>query len=110
VRGDPAPDYLDLIAFSDEARRELLSLPVEVRDAFFSAFLVLASYPRGGSDSIDVQNYHDPRGGPTRYWRLKVPGGYRAVYRIVHGRVQIDAIRPRPGVYAWLAKVLARRS
>jgi len=109
VRGAAPPDYLDLIDFSDEARRELLSLPVEIRDEFFSAFPVLATYPRGGSGEIDVQNYHDPHGRPTHYWRLKVPGGYRAIYRIVHGRVQINAIRPRPGVYAWLAKVLARR-
>ncbi|MCI4345418.1 MAG: type II toxin-antitoxin system RelE/ParE family toxin [Thermoplasmata archaeon] len=105
----PRSDYLQLIDFSDEARRELLSLPPDVRDSFFSAFPLLASNPRGGAGKIDAQNFHDSKGRPTRYWRLKVPGGYRAIYRIVQGRIQVDAIRPRPGVYGWLAKVLARR-
>lgn len=108
----PHPDsanYLELIDFSDEARRELLSLPPEVREAFLEAFPALAADPRGSSSDPDIVNLHDVRGRRTRSWRLKVPGGYRAIYRVVQGRVHIEAIRPRPGVYAWLAKILGRR-
>ncbi len=108
---DPgSSNYLDLLDFSDEASRELLSLPLEVRERFFNAFPDLAAHPHGGPNRLDVENVHDEHGRRTRYWRLKVPGGYRAIYRVVQGRVRIDAIRPRPGVYAWVAKVQGRRS
>ncbi len=102
-------NYLELIDFADDARRELLALPREVRDRFFEAFPALAAHPTRSTPDLDVKNLHDPRGSGTRYWRLKVRGGYRAIYRVVHGRVHIDAIRPRPGVYSWLYKVLNRR-
>ncbi|MCI4352131.1 MAG: type II toxin-antitoxin system RelE/ParE family toxin [Thermoplasmata archaeon] len=97
-----------MIDFADDARRELLALPREVRDSFFDKFPALAAHPIQSTLDLDVQNLHDPRGRRTRYWRLKVPGGYRAIYRVIHGRVHIDAIRPRPGVYSWLYKVLSR--
>jgi mRNA-degrading endonuclease RelE of RelBE toxin-antitoxin system len=105
----PPPDYLELVDFSDEARRELLSLPADVRERFFASFPTLADYPTGGGTDLDIQNLHDPRGRPTRYWRLKVVGGYRAIYRILQGRVHIEAIRPRPGVYSWVSKIRKRR-
>jgi mRNA-degrading endonuclease RelE of RelBE toxin-antitoxin system len=108
VVADHSRNYLELIDFADEARRELLALPSEVRDRFFEAFPSLAAHPTQRTSDLDVQNLHDPKGRGTRYWRLKVPGGYRAIFRAVHGRVQIDAIRPRPGVYSWLYKVLSR--
>ncbi|MGA8543520.1 MAG: hypothetical protein WB947_08310 [Thermoplasmata archaeon] len=101
-------NYLELIDFADDARRELLALPREVRDHFFESFPALAAHPTRSAPDLDVENLHDPQGGRTRYWRLKVPGGYRAIYRLVHGRVHSDAIRPRPGVYSWLYKVLNR--
>ena len=102
-------DYLERIDFADDARRELLALPQEVRDQFFEAFPLLAAHPTRRTSDLDVQNLHDPRGKRTRYWRLKVTGGYRAIYCVVQGRVHIEAIRPRPGVYSWLYKVLGRR-
>lgn len=107
--GGHTQNYLELIDFADDARHELLALPQEVREHFFEAFPALAAHPTRRTSDLDVQNLHDPRGRRTRYWRLKVSGGYRAIYRLVHGRVHIEAIRPRPGVYSWLYKVLGRR-
>ena len=102
-------DYFERIDFVDDARRELLALPHEVRDHFFEAFPALAAHPTRRTSDLDIRNLHDPHGRRTRYWRLKVSGGYRAIYRVVQGRVHIEAIRPRPGVYAWLYKVMGRR-
>jgi mRNA-degrading endonuclease RelE of RelBE toxin-antitoxin system len=107
VEGD-SQDYFELIDFADDARRELLALPREVRDYFFASFPALAAHPTRPTPNLDVANLHDPRGRKTRFWRLKVPGGYRAIYRVVNGRVHVDAIRPRPGVYSWLYKILRR--
>jgi mRNA-degrading endonuclease RelE of RelBE toxin-antitoxin system len=103
------PAYLELIHLSDDARRELLRLPVPIREEFFAAFPALAAHPTRATEELDVQNLHDPSGRRTRYWRLKVHGGYRAIYRVAQGRVHIEAIRPRPGVYGWLYKILGRR-
>jgi mRNA-degrading endonuclease RelE of RelBE toxin-antitoxin system len=109
VVGDHSRDYLERIDFADEARRELLALPSQTRGRFFDAFPALAAHPTQSTPDLDVENLHDARGRRTRYWRLKVPGGYRAIYRVIQGRVHIDAIRPRPGVYSWLYKLLNRR-
>lgn len=108
--GPGSSDFLELLDFSDEASRELLSLPLEVRERFFAAFPDLAAHPHGVPNRLNVENLHDEHGRRTRYWRLKFPGGYRAIYRVVQGRVRIDAIRPRPGAYAWVSKVLGHRS
>jgi mRNA-degrading endonuclease RelE of RelBE toxin-antitoxin system len=108
VANDSPSSYFELIDFSDEARHELLALPADVRDCFFAAFPALAAHPTRSTPDLDVRNLHDSRGRRTRYWRLRVPGGYRAIYRVVHGRVHIDAVRPRPGVYSWLYKILNR--
>lgn len=110
MRPSPRPTYLELIDFSDAARRELLSLPADVRERFYAAFPALAAHPTRGTATMDVQNPHDPRGRRTRNWRLKVAGGYRAICWIRHGRVHIEAIRARPGVYSWVEKIRPRRS
>jgi mRNA-degrading endonuclease RelE of RelBE toxin-antitoxin system len=109
VVDDPADVYLELIDLAEEARRELLALPSDVRERFFAAFSSLAAHPTRRTLDLDVRRLHDRRGRMTRYWRLKVPGGYRAIFRVIHGRVHIDAFRPRPGVYSWLYKILDRR-
>jgi mRNA-degrading endonuclease RelE of RelBE toxin-antitoxin system len=109
VVDDLDEDYLELIDLAEDARRELLALPLDVRARFFAAFRSLAAHPTRRTQDLDVRQLHDRRGTMTRYWRLKVPGGYRAIYRVVHGRVRIDAFRPRPSVYSWLSKILEHR-
>ena len=100
--------YLELIDLAQEASRELLTLPLPVRERFFEAFPALAAHPTRKTPDLDVKNLHDRRGRRTRYWRLKVPGGFRGIYRVVQGRVHVEAFRPRPTVYPWLYKILAR--
>ena len=108
MAADSTIDYLELIDLTEDAQRELLSLPSDVRERFFTAFPALAAHPTRKTGDLDVRRLHDSRGRVTRYWRLKVPGGFRAIYRVVHGRVLIDAFRPRPHVYPWLYKILKR--
>ena len=109
MAGDRAEAYPELIDLAQEASRELLALPLPVRERFFESFPELAAHPTRKTLDLDVQNLHDRRGRKTRYWRLKVPGGYRGIYRVVQGRVHIEAFRPRPTVYPWLYKILARQ-
>jgi hypothetical protein len=109
VVDDLADAYLELIDLAEDARRELLALPYDLRGRFVPAFSSLAAHPTRRTLDLDVRRLHDRRGRMTRYWRLKVPGGYRAIYRVIRGRVHVDAFRPRPSVYSWLYKILDRR-
>jgi hypothetical protein len=84
----PAPrtrdDWPD---FTFSARLQFWTLPPKVIEAFAAVFPEFTSFPQRPSETLDVCPL---RNDPDR-WRLKV-GGYRALFRLRHGRPLIEAI------------------
>ncbi|MFZ0699919.1 MAG: hypothetical protein WAN74_07025 [Thermoplasmata archaeon] len=83
----PADDWPD---FTFSARLQFWALPAEVIEAFVAVFPEFTRAPRRPSATVDILPLRNDRSR----WRLKV-AGYRALYRIRHGRPLIEKIVPR---------------
>lgn len=82
-----ADDWPD---FTFSAQLQFWALPMETIEAFAAVFPEFTRSPRRPSPTLDITPL---RNDPSR-WRLKV-GGYRALYRIRHGRPLIEKILRR---------------
>ena len=99
---DPLASWRGRIDFKKSAEREFLGLPAEIREQFFEAFDELSAHPQRASPTLDVAPI---RNDPQR-WRLKVQGGYRAIYRIAQGRPKFEMFQSREEVYQALRRYL----
>lgn len=76
--------------FTFTAQLQFWALPPVVVEAFADIFPEFTRFPQRPSETMDVCPV---RNDPDR-WRLKVVG-FRALYRVRHGRPLIEAILPR---------------
>jgi mRNA-degrading endonuclease RelE of RelBE toxin-antitoxin system len=99
---DLLAEWAERIDFKTSARREFLGLPPEVRERFFQVFDEFSAHPQRRTSTLDVSSI---RNDPSR-WRLKVEGGYRGIYRMVHGRPKFEMFQSRQEVYEALRRYL----
>ena len=99
---DPLAAWKERIDFKPSAQREFLALSSDVRQLFLNAFDELSLHPQMRTPTLDIaQIRNDPS-----HWRLKVPGGYRGVYRVVQGRPKFEMFQSREQVYEALRRYL----
>lgn len=87
------------------AEREFYSLPTDVQDVFIESFPRFVRHPTRATSILDVAPLRDREGR----WRLKVAGGHRGIYRLVHGRPQFEMFETRQEVYQRLRRFLISR-
>ncbi|MGA7924203.1 MAG: hypothetical protein WCA77_09525 [Thermoplasmata archaeon] len=97
--------WKEQFTFLDSAEREFLALPVEVRSAFLEVFEQFTRHPTRQTKDLDVAPLRDRAGR----WRLKVRGGHRGIYRLVHGRPEFEIFQTREEIYEKLRNYLLSR-
>ena len=105
VPAKPLAPWKEQFTFLASAEREFYSLPEEIQEAFIAIFPRFARHPTRATADLDVAPLRD-RGGR---WRLKVEGGHRGIYRIVHGRPDFEMFQSRDEVYQRVRRYLISR-
>jgi len=101
----PLAPWKEQFTFLESAEREFYALPVEAQDTFIEAFPRFARHPTRATADLDVAPLRDRAGR----WRLKVEGGHRGIYRIVHGRPDFEMFQSRDEVYQRIRRYLISR-
>lgn len=101
----PLAAWKEEFTFLESAEREFDRLPHRVQQAFLERFPEFTRHPWKSSPTLDVAPLRDMPGR----WRLKVPGGHRAIYRELQGRPNIEMFETRDQVYSRLRKFLESR-
>jgi hypothetical protein len=105
VPANPLTPWKEQFTFLESAEREFLRLAGPVQRAFLAKFPLLARHPWTATPDLDV--------GPLREmpgrWRLKVEGGHRGIYRLLHGRPDFEMFETREQVYRRLRRYLESR-
>ena len=102
---EPLNPWKEQFDFLASAEREFYALPVKVQDDFLASFPRFALHPTRATASLDIAPLRDRAGR----WRLRVEGGHRGIYRILHGRPEFEMFQTRDEVYERLRRFLVSR-
>lgn len=97
--------WKEQFTFKQSAEREFFALPLDVQQEFISIFPRFARHPTRATGDLDVAPLRDRAGR----WRLKVDGGHRGIYRMIHGRPDFEMFQSRDEVYLRLRRYLISR-
>jgi len=86
------------VLVSETARRQLGSLPPDMRTQIKRKLQKLEEDPYRARPKVDIKKLKGPK---KYYYRLRM-GNYRAIYVIEGKKVMVAKILPRSKVYDWI--------
>ena len=98
--------WKERITYTESAEREFDRLAPEIQIAFLYLFPKFSRHPWRATADMDVAPLRDM---PSR-WRLKVKGGHRGIYRMIHGLPEFEMFETRGQICEHLRRYLASRS